>query len=294
MAITTNEGLFETWADSIETIEQNLENLYGPAAITPVLPSVTTEEGMLEAAAEGTELAAWNFAKMYSYLSTETNTTRIVEVPDTALYYGQFVKIGGHTIEASGELLSAEVTSVISKDATGNTVQTYPIPAEIMSIEGYGWSVGSVYNYVDFERKVFVKNVSRVDMGTLTWTYNNNTYGKYFNATINEKKDGLANLICPKYEVFGAGVASITSPTGIAQSTTQVKVVYVVDPAYTNASAFTTSVSGTFLFYELQTPIEIDISQYLTDTDIKVASGGSLIFDNSNELDVPSGVKYIS
>lgn len=294
MAITTYEGLLETWAGEIETVEQNLENLYGPSTITPVLPSVTTEDGMLEAVAEGTELAAWNFAKMYNYMSTETNTTRIVDVPDTALYYGQIVKIGGHNIVESGELLSAKVTNVISKSADGNTLQTYPIPAEIQALDGYGWSAGEAYNYVDFEAKKFVQRVASVDLGTLTWAYNSNAYGEYFSATINTKKDGLANLICPKYEVFGAGVSSITSTTGIAQSTSQLKWVYIVDPAYTNASEFTSAMSGTHLFYELQTPIETDISAYLTDTDIKVEAGGTLTFDNSNDLDVPGEVRYIS
>ena len=36
---------------------------------------------------------------------------------------------------------------------------TYSIPSSIKSLAGYGWSAGSVYNYIDFERKVFVQNV---------------------------------------------------------------------------------------------------------------------------------------
>ena len=58
-----------------------------------------------------------------------------------------------------GELLSAGVTEVQSKKADTTTIATYSIPPAIRNLEGYGWSAGTAYNYVDFERKVFVQNV---------------------------------------------------------------------------------------------------------------------------------------
>lgn len=173
-----------------------------------------------------------------------------------------------------------------------------PIPPAIQQLEGYGWSAGSVYNYVDFERKVYVQNVARVDMGTLNWTFNNDaTYGQYFRTTMNAKKDGLAGLICPKYVVYGTGVVTITGSTGIAQSTMQAKVVYVVDPAYTDAPTFKSAMSGVYLYYELATPVETDISAYLTDNLIEVGAGGKLTFPNANgddyHIPVPSDVTYM-
>lgn len=36
---------------------------------------------------------------------------------------------------------------------------TMPIPSAIQSLDGYGWSAGTVYNYVDFTNKKFVKRV---------------------------------------------------------------------------------------------------------------------------------------
>ena len=59
----------------------------------------------------------------------------------------------------NGTLLSAGVTSVISKDADNTTLQTVSIPAEIQALEGYGWSAGSVFNYIDYEAKKFIQNV---------------------------------------------------------------------------------------------------------------------------------------
>ena len=296
MALTTNDALLEAWAEQIETMEQNLESLYGPPGSTPALPSVTTEDGMFEIAAEQTELSAWNFAKMYNYLTTEINTTRIVDVPDTALYYGQITKIGGQTIAETGELLSAEVASVISKDGRGNTLQTYLIPAEVQALEGYGWSAGTAYNYIDVENKKFVQNVGSVDLGSLSWTYGTYSGVNYFRGVINDKKDGVCGGICPRYIVSTtSGVASI-SEGGIAfsNSTSAKKWVYVVDSAYTDTDTFKTAMGGTLLLYELQTPIETDISAYLSDADVKVVAGGALTFDNSNNLDVATEVKYIA
>ena len=82
----------------------------------------------------------------------------------------------------AGSLLSAGVTSVVSKDSNDTTLQTYPIPASIQALEGYGWSAGSVYNYIDFEKQVFVKNVgvrTKIDFDERNSTYitdGTNTY----------------------------------------------------------------------------------------------------------------------
>lgn len=59
----------------------------------------------------------------------------------------------------AGTLLSAGVTEVVSKKADTTTIATYPIPAEIQALEGYGWSAGTVYNYIDYEAKKFIQNV---------------------------------------------------------------------------------------------------------------------------------------
>lgn len=298
MALTTIDAFLEAWAEQIETMEQNLETLYGAAMNTPVLPSVTTKNGMLEYAAEQTELSAWRFAKLYNYLSTEANTTRIVDVPDTALYYGQIVKIGGNTVAKSGEFLSAEVTSVISKDAAGNTLQTYPIPAEIQALEGYGWSAGSVYNYIDFERKVFVKNVARVDLGVYSWSYIaganarfNTSAQAYIKPAPNNSTKANILTIPFKTDSYGSVFAHTTDKS---ISITPGSIISVYDSSYTDATAFKSAMNGVYLYYELSTPIETDISAYITDSDIKVVPGGKLTFDNSNNIDVPSEVKYIS
>ena len=56
--------------------------------------------------------------------------------------------------------------------------------------------------------------------------------------------------------------------------------------------------AGVDMYYELQTPIEVDISAYITDDNlISVESGGTLTFPNSNgddyRIDVPSSETYM-
>lgn len=58
-----------------------------------------------------------------------------------------------------GTLLSAGVTEVVSKDSNNDTLQTYSIPEEITTAEGYGWSCPGAYNYIDFTTKKFVQAV---------------------------------------------------------------------------------------------------------------------------------------
>ena len=59
----------------------------------------------------------------------------------------------------TGELLSAGVTDVVSKDGNDTTIDTYSIPAEIQALTGYGWSCPDHYNYIDFETKKYVQEV---------------------------------------------------------------------------------------------------------------------------------------
>ena len=59
----------------------------------------------------------------------------------------------------AGTLLSAGVTSVVSKDSTDTEIASYPIPAAVQALTGYGWSCPSHYNYIDYEAKKFVQEV---------------------------------------------------------------------------------------------------------------------------------------
>lgn len=177
-------------------------------------------------------------------------------------------------------------------------MDSYPIPAEIRNIEGYGWSAGTVYNYVDYERKMFVKCVDRVDMGTLTWLYqseNERFYTSGLSGVIKApaSNSNKANLINQKYITN-----SYQSYTDNQVCATLTGNVFIKDSSYTDASAFQSALSGVYSYYELATPVETDISAYLTnDNLIEVESGGTLTFPNQNGNDyrmpVPSSETYM-
>jgi len=214
----------------------------------------------------------------------------------------------------SGELLSAGVSEVVSKKADTTTLATYSIPAEIQALEGYGWSAGSVYNYIDFERKVFVKCVDKIVLdGTQTLSLKNwrpltNTVAwAYPSSLVNCKRPSIdsykANIISAELPTTDYGSIYSNDAPGIAISKSATAYSFFVRVA--NTSLTTESAINTYLsanpitvYYPLSTPIETDISAYLTDDNlISVEAGGTLTFPNSNgdnyRIPVPSEETYM-
>lgn len=175
---------------------------------------------------------------------------------------------------------------------------SFPIPAEVQALDGYGWSAGTAYNYIDFERKVFVKNVEGVDLGTLSWVYSS-SYGN-FNANpgyTDSTKNMINNpsgIACSRYVFKGV----YNTLTDMSCGYIYYKNMAVKDESFNgDATAFKTAMSGVYAYYPLANPIETDISQYLTDNLIEVGAGGTLTFENSNgddyHIPVPSDVTYM-
>lgn len=212
----------------------------------------------------------------------------------------------------AGTLLSAGVTSVISKKADTTEIATYPIPAEVQALEGYGWSAGNVYNYIDFERKVFVKNVGSVVLdGTQTiqltnWRPKTNSVGWLYSYNLTNNKISSTyvapNVLTDKIPtttyngIYNNDISCITAYTSTAYGLC----VRVADTSLTTSSAINTYLSANpiTVYYELETPIETDISAYLTDDNlISVEAGGTLTFPNQHgddyRIDVPSQETYM-
>lgn len=174
------------------------------------------------------------------------------------------------------------------------TIATYTIPAEIQALEGYGWSAGSVFNYIDYEAKKFVQRVASVDLGTLTWYYNSTQ--NFFLATVSAMSSGTANVIVNGY-VMKASTTGWGSMVDYEFGVSNQQLM-LHNSAYSNENAFTSAMSGVYAYYELATPVEVDISQYLTDDNlISVEAGGSLTFPNANgddyQIPVPSSETYM-
>lgn len=211
---------------------------------------------------------------------------------------------------------SSEKENVISniqieKASTATTYAPYQekkftIPQTILDLEGYGWGVNNVYNYIDYENKKFIKNVGRVDLSTLQFVYtaygdNNDLYGFRSPLPQGIKKDDNAfsktnNLLCSKYPDTPWQDAYKGTDKTISQLS---QLIQINDSQFTDAEAFKNSLQGEYLYYELAEPVVTDISDIIGDTfqePFEVEVNGSLTFKNVNgdgyNLAVPSHVKY--
>jgi hypothetical protein len=166
------------------------------------------------------------------------------------------------------------------------------IPEAVRAIDGYGWGVSEdIYNYIDYDKKQFVKRVGVVDMGALTWRKDTD-YGNYYYATLADKKANVSmNLLCSKYTttlLYGneAPDKTIRGHGAISNN------LLVRDEDYTDAATFKAAMSGVMLYYELATPVITDISDIMGDNHVEVEVGGTLTFVNEHGYDVPSVVDY--
>ena len=175
-----------------------------------------------------------------------------------------------------------------------------PIPAEIQALEGYGWSAGTAYNYVDYERKVFVQNVGRLHYDSTGWVLRNTqengikTYSRQETSVTNFAAGYISNIV--KGKVTNYVVGYIGGVTWMYELGACMAVLSGGNYVYIN----TTDISNTDLniYYVLATPIETDISAYITDDNlISVESGGTLTFPNSNgddyRINVSSAETYM-
>ena len=172
---------------------------------------------------------------------------------------------------------------------------TLPVPAEVQALDGYGWGVNyAVYNYIDWEKKQFVKRVGRVDLGTLDWVLN---YGVYFTTNIPGKAKGIRNFIVQNGEISPTYSEAFddTFPYGTwgGDSAGNYVIYKAFNGEYADVTAFETAMSGVMLYYELATPVITDISDLLhEDNLIGVVGGGTVTPVNKHGYAVPSKITY--
>jgi hypothetical protein len=233
--------------------------------------------------------------------SNKSNSTVVpADLPNSLSGGGSFANAAYMKFRCdTGGTYSNNICINVSNTAINGTYYPYqsvtlPIPSAVQALPGYGWSAGGVYNYIDWQRKVYVQRVGSVDLGNMNW-YPNATFTNTFNATLYPTGGSTTNAVCSRYQLFTSSDVGYKDK-GIAIGA-QKTICYVRDIDYTDAAAFKTAMSGVLLYYELATPVETDISAYLTDDNlIAVEPGGTLTFENQlgddYRLPVPSGVEY--
>lgn len=92
-----------------------------------------------------------------------------------------------------------------------------------------------------------------VDLGDLTWNYDDTTYpgSPYFYSSA--ISDAKAASVCKSAKYINDTSATASMPDKSCK-VTSAKTVYLIDHSFTTAAALTTALSGIYLYYELATP----------------------------------------
>ena len=173
---------------------------------------------------------------------------------------------------------------------------TLPIPEAVQALDGYGLGINeSIYNYIDLEKKQFVKRAGCVDMGTLDFKYASSySYFQCTNAPSDMSFKGydyhtISNMLCAEYPTHAWADITSEADDFIAMQSSYFA---IKDKTYTDAETFKSAMSGVMLYYELATPIITDISDILPDNIIGVEGGGTITFVNEFGYDVPNEVVF--
>lgn len=185
----------------------------------------------------------------------------------------------------AGSLKSFGVASVTSS-ANGALLDTFSVPYAIRNMDGYGWSAGSAYNYVDLANAKFVRNVAAVDLGTLNWSYITTwgTPGFAAKTALNDAKYPLDNVtlfngLCAEYQTASRDdIVNTAIDKTICLS--MAGILALRDVQYSTVADLKTALSGVILYYELAEAEETDISGILYSNFVKAQAGGTLMFHN--------------
>lgn len=175
---------------------------------------------------------------------------------------------------------------------------TLPIPEAVQALDGYGDGVDTACNYIDFERKQYIKCVGKVDIGTLVWSMSSlaaegtGTFTAFLDVktpinTAQRRTGFLCALYTPSPTVTIAGMENMTM---WRRDNGQV---CIRNDNYTSGEAFQSAMNGVMLYYELAEPEITDISHLLSDDNyIPVEGGGIITMQNEYGYAVPSTVEY--
>lgn len=197
---------------------------------------------------------------------------------------------------------------IIAKGATALTYSPYQehtlqIPEAVQALDGFGWSMSeSVYNYIDWEKKQFVKRVEKLTLNgsNVAWTsygstvlYNANLMNnakKYNNSAVYALCSDIPYTANAKY-LNSYFIARVSNDNGL-QFNNVLDIYGLSENTSAAFNAYLAEHPMTFV-YELAEPIVTDISDLITDDNlIGVEPYGTLTFENEYEYGVPSEVTY--
>lgn len=219
------------------------------------------------------------------------------EVPEGYSYFGIFAYVGG----------GATVNNLIFKPmlVNGSTIlpyspyskHTYPIPAEVQALEGYGLGIDETnYNYIDWGKKQFVQKVKHLVLdGTESINYSNARFFIYGKITA-PAQDYTVSCLCNEY-AHNANVYKDTDrEDGIIIGESSI---YIRDARFTTTTELKSYLTERYnegnpveVVYQLATPIVTDISNIVGNNVLSVEANGTLTFVNENNYNVYSTINY--
>lgn len=209
-----------------------------------------------------------------------------------------------YTISPNQTFSNTVVPFIVSvgsrRDYSPYSLTTHPIPSAVRALPGYGWSAGNVANTVERTDNgwQYVQRVGSVDLGTLDYTKEENTFRAKLQDMQIVSTDVAFNGRCKSFISIRYRDSWTVDGT---MSQDSVKRLVLIHSGYSNIASFLSYVRGTLLYYELATPITTDITALMGDALVPFAveSGGSITLhhpkaDEGFAIDVPAKIQYIT
>jgi hypothetical protein len=242
---------------------------------------------------------SWNDYRIAFYDNSKNIISAVSTNPFTTPQNCHFIKFYWSGTKYNHDICINKSNSTINGNYYPFTRNTLPIAAEVKALDGYGIGISDTcYNYIDYEKKQFVKRVGVVDMGTQYWSKStnaeSNTYYTIIHGMQNARTDAerKTGWLCEKYDASSVLSASNLDNKSAIRYTNN-STFYVRDDDYTDAASFKAAMAGVMLYYELAEPIVTDLSNILTDDNlIGVEGGGTITMANEHEYAVPSEIIY--
>jgi hypothetical protein len=174
---------------------------------------------------------------------------------------------------------------------------TLPIPEAVRNIDGYGWGINeSIYNYVDFEKKQFVKRVGKTvfdGSADEAWTHDTYSSNLCFRVPLRTSTEENCAL-CSHFKHQNYPYTTPTGTKGIFGWDSSFEGVYFAsEQTSTNEWRAWLSANPVTVYYQLAEPEITDISDLLPDDNfIGVEGGGTVTMVSEYGYDVPSKVMF--
>lgn len=194
--------------------------------------------------------------------------------------------------------------------------ENFKIPTAIQQLDGYGLGVidnvysgkRTKYNYIDYDRKVFVQNVYKMKMKDMPWTSQTETdkNGKHHYRIKGRPKD-ISKYPLISYPVLPSKIYKNTDGNNIYNGLLDKGMAvegsnfislydadYIVQGVSIDLEGFINSLTDDMeIEFCLNTPIETDISHLLTDDNfIEVEPNGTITFENEHNQACGSEITY--